>query len=220
MLRGGQVSCEFVDELGQRALRVHVGDTAEILAGLVDLGDVHQRRRRARRDDRCAVGQVRQRGLHGVDRADEIGIDHIRPCLNLWFALHSGDTSLRHNDIELAELGETLLECGTHLRGLAYVGLGRDDAPALLLDETRGLFEILGRGHRVPDRRDVLAQVHRDDVRALLGQTHRMTAALPASGTGDERDLAFYTPPHCCFLSLAFSVGRFADGRIRCCVRR
>ncbi len=104
---GRQVGRELVDELRQRALGVHIGDAAEVLAGLVDLGDVHQGCGRARRDDRCACGQVRQSGLHGIDRADQVGIDHIGPRLNLWLALHARDAGLCDNDIELAELGET-----------------------------------------------------------------------------------------------------------------
>ncbi len=88
------------------------------------------------------------------------------------------------------------LERRTQLAGLAHVGLRGDDAAAGLLDELGGLLEVLGRRHRVADGRDVLAQVDRDDVGALLGQPDRVTAALPARGAGDECDFPL-NASHC-----------------------
>jgi hypothetical protein len=43
---------------------------------------------------------------------------------------------------------------------------------------------------------DLTADVGRDDVRALLGQPHRVAAALAARGTGDEGDLALEPSCH------------------------
>ena len=93
----------------------------------------------------------------------------------------------------MAELRDALLERGAQLRGLTHVGLCGEDAAARLLDEFGGLLEVLRRRHRVTDRRDVLAEVDRDDVGAFLGEPDRVTPALPASGTGDERDLSLYS---------------------------
>ena len=73
---------------------------------------------------------------------------------------------------------------------VANVDLGGDDAPVEVLDQVRGLGEVLGR--RTHRRRgvEVLADVDGDDVGAFLRQPHRVAAALAARRTGDERDLA------------------------------
>src|SRR5699024_1067821 len=105
-------------------------------------------------------------------------------------------TGLRYDDVQAAQLGDAVLERGLQLRGLAYVRLGRDHALAGLLDEGRGLLEILRRGHRVADGVDVLTEVNRDDVGAFLGQPYRMAAPLPACRPGDECDLSLYAS-HC-----------------------
>ena len=91
--------------------------------------------------------------------------------------------------------GDAVFECLLQLRGIAYVGLGGDDAPAGLLDEGGRLLEVLRRGHRVADGVDVLAQVHRDDVGAFFGQPDRVAAALPARCPGDEGDLPLQRVP-------------------------
>ena len=44
--------------------------------------------------------------------------------------------------------------------------------------------------------RERLADVDGDDVGALLGQPHRVAAALAARGAGDERDLALEPTSH------------------------
>ena len=43
-------------------------------------------------------------------------------------ALHAGDSGLRDHDVELAELGEPVVQRGAQLRGVAHVGLRDDDA--------------------------------------------------------------------------------------------
>ena len=88
----------------------------------------------------------------------------------------------------LPELGDAVLEDRLQLGRVTHVDLRRDNALSGLFDELRGLLEILRRGHRVADRREVLTAVDRDDVGAFLGEPDRMTAALPARGTGDECD--------------------------------
>ena len=85
-----------------------------------------------------------------------------------------------------------LLECRLQGAGVTHVDLGCDDPLARLLDELRGLFEVLRRGHRVADRREVLTSVDRDDVGALLGEPDRVAAALPACCAGDECDFSLY----------------------------
>jgi len=55
---------------------------------------------------------VRQRDLNGVDGADQVGVDHVAPGLQRRLPLHAGDTGLCHHDVELAELGESVVQRG------------------------------------------------------------------------------------------------------------
>src|SRR6266496_6030316 len=48
-----------------------------------------------------------------------------------------------------------------------------------------------------------ISQVDGDDVGALLGEPHRVAAALPPSGAGNEGDLALDTSCDCSDLSVA-----------------
>ena len=51
---------------------------------------------------------------------------------------------------------------------------GGDDAPVAVFDELGRLGQILRGGHAVADSRDIGADVHGDDVGALLGQPDRV----------------------------------------------
>jgi len=90
---------------------------------------VHVRRGRAGRDDRGTLAERGQRHLDRVDRADQVGVDHVRPGLQRRIALHRGDPGLCHHDVEPAQLGDSLLQCGAQLPPLTHVGLHRHDAP-------------------------------------------------------------------------------------------
>jgi hypothetical protein len=79
-------------------------------------------------------------------------------------------------------------------RGVANVGLRDHHSLIGLLDQARGLVEILRGCHRVSNGADVPAHVDRDDVGALVGQSNRVTAPLAASRARHERDLAGYPP--------------------------
>ncbi len=152
---------------------------------------------------------MRHCSLHGIDGADQVGVDHIGPGLSLRLTLHAGDTGLRDDDIDLAELVDALLDRCAHLRGVADVGLDRHDATAFLLDQTSRLVEIFLAGHRVADGREVLAPIDSDDVGALGCELDCMAAALTPRRAGDECDLAFYAS-HCSSLrsSMWFSQAR------------
>jgi hypothetical protein len=129
-----------------------------------------------------------------VDRADQVGVEHVRPGLQRRLALHRGDPGLRHHDVQPAQLGEARLQRLAELGPLAHVGLHRHDAPVLRFDQADRLLQVVRAGQRVLDRVDVVAQVDRDDVGALLGQPHRVAAALAARRARDEGDLALHTP--------------------------
>ncbi len=47
-----------------------------------------------------------KRGVDRVDGADQVGVDDIGPRLRPRLALHAGDTGLRDDDVDLAELGQ------------------------------------------------------------------------------------------------------------------
>jgi hypothetical protein len=135
---------------------------------------------------------VRQRDVDRVDRADQVGVDDVHPSLQGRLAFHARDAGLGYDDVDLAELGDAALQRLTELGRLADVGLRRDDAATGLLHQLGGLFEVLGRRHRVADGRDVLAQVDRDDVRAFFGEPDRVAAALAARRAGDKCDFPLH----------------------------
>lgn len=63
-------------------------------------------------------------------------------------------------------------------------------AVQMFLDQPDGLLEVVRCRHREGDAADLLADVHGDNVRALLCQPHRMATALAAGRASDEGDLA------------------------------
>ena len=69
------------------------------------------------------------------------------------------------------------------------VALLGHDAPTGLLDEVHGLVEIFGRGHRIGDAIDLVAEVERDDVGAFLCKPDGVRTALTAGRARDEDDL-------------------------------
>jgi hypothetical protein len=89
------------------------------------------------------------------------------------------------------------------------VSLAGDDPPVQGLDFLHGLGQVLACRHRVRHGADLVAEVDRDDVRALLRQPNRVAAALAPHRAGDEGDLALELSRHI-FLPFAVrsSVGR------------
>ena len=180
---------EVVDVLREQPLRVQVGGAARVGAGLVVLGDVHQRRGGAGGDDRGALAEVRQRDLDGVDGADQVGVHHVDP------GLHVGGSPFM----------PAIPACATTMSSLPSSAMPSSSAdfswPAsrtsafavttrcpVFSTNCGGLLEVFRRGHRVADGVEVLAQVDRDDVGAFLGEPDRVAAALSARGAGDECD--------------------------------
>ena len=136
----------------------------------------------------------------------EVDVDHRGPVgfAGLVQRLSAvADARVGDDDVELAEL----LDAGVHgfLEGVVVtdVDLGGVDPTVVSLHQVRGLGQILRRGggdqiHGV----DLLADVDRDDVGTLLGQSHRVRTALTARRAGDERDLAFDSTRHRYLVSL------------------
>ncbi|MDT5349615.1 MAG: hypothetical protein QOH91_2902 [Mycobacterium sp.] len=111
---------------------------------------------------------MRQRDLDRVDGTDQVDIDHVAPRLQCRPAFHAGNAGPCDHDVELAELGESGVESGAQLRGLAHVGPGDHGGLAGVFDEPGGYVEILGCRHRATDRVDVMAHVDGNDVDAFL----------------------------------------------------
>jgi len=103
-------------------------------------------------------------------------------------------TGVGADDIQPPELRDAVIDGGLQRRDIAHVRLAGDDPAVQRLDRLDRLGQVSLGGQGVADRRVVVADVHRDDVRALLGQPDRVTAPLPAGRPGDERDLAFELP--------------------------
>ncbi len=209
MPRGASSAASVVDVLRQQPLRVQVGRAAGIIAGIVVLGDVHQRRGGAGGDDRRALAQVRQRDLDGVDRADQVGVDDVDPGLQRRLALHAAMPACATTMSRWPNSARPRSSASRSWPASRTSACAVTMPPAGLLDELGGLLEILraspsgSRPSRSPG-----TDVDRDDVRALLGQPDRVAAALPARGAGDECDF----PLNASHLSMSF--------RFRCCDRR
>ena len=93
------------------------------------------------------------------------------------------------DEIEPAEFGDAVGHRRLEPFEVPDVTLLGHDAPTGLLDEVDRLVEILASRHRIGDAVDLIAQVERDDVGALLGEPDRVRAALTPGRARDEDDL-------------------------------
>ena len=73
--------------------------------------------------------------------------------------------------VDAAEFCDAVGDRGLQALEVTDVALLGDDAAAGLLDEIDGLIEVLRAGHRIWHGRHLLAQVERDDVGALFGES-------------------------------------------------
>ena len=104
--------------------------------------------------------------------AGEVDVDDVAPAVGA--RLHRRDTGVGDDDVEPAEFVEPGLQRGGQRSLIANIGLPRHDSGAGVLDELDRGGEIVGRGHRIGHRRDLVADVDRDDVRAVGGQPDRL----------------------------------------------
>ena len=188
----GQLAGQVVHEARHHPLGHHVGDAAGVGAHLLHRQRVHEGGGGAGRDDRGARLQVRQRRVDGVDDAEPVGVEYVRPGLQGLLALLADDAGVGHHDVELAELGDPAVDRFHQLRPLAHVGLHRDHPAVQGLDQAGGLLQVVRACQVVGETVDVVADVDRDDVRALLRQPHRVTPPLAAGGPGDEGHFALH----------------------------
>jgi hypothetical protein len=189
------VSCEFVGhgpgDADHAVLGGHVrGQERQAL----DSG------RGAGGDDRAAArrDEVRGGGHHGVPHPGQVGIQRVLPDGrgDLVPRLDGADTGVGADDIQPPQLSHAVVHGGLQRGEIAHVRLRSDDPAVQRLDRLDRLGQVGFGGQRVGHDVDLAADVHRDDVRALLGQPDRVTAALPAGRSGDERDLALNSSGH------------------------
>src|SRR4051812_48923090 len=142
---------------------------------------------------------MRHRGLDRLPHTAEVDVDGlVEDVLAHLVQLHAcrTDACVGDHDVEPPELLDAAADGGRQGVEVAYVDFGRDDAPIQVLDHVRGFGEVLRRGRGRCRVVEPAADVDRDDVGAFLRQPYRMAAALAASGTGDECDLAFHPSGH------------------------
>ena len=139
-------------------------------------------------------------GFDRLPHAGQVDVDHVGP---VGFArvverlAAVADTGVGADDVQSPQLLDPAVNRGLDRVVIPYVDLGRDDAPVQLLDQIRSLREVIGGGRRdLGVAADRPADIDGDDVRALFGEPNRVAAALAASRTGDESNLALYPSRH------------------------
>ena len=136
---------------------------------------------RAGEDDRSAPfpgDQMRDRGLRGVERTDQIHVEDVGP--------HVRDlprsVSSRNAIAAMPALASTMSsrpKCSTPASSaaltcieIAHVGDRAEHLAARRLHQSDRLVELVAVGHRIAIRRDVGADVDADDVGAVGGEPH------------------------------------------------
>jgi hypothetical protein len=147
-------------------------------------------RRRRHQAAVAALDHVRHDRPEGVEHPGEVHRDHVVPLLGgeLGHRAGAADAGVGDDDIDLAELGDRLRDRGLHRGAVADVGRDGERASPGLLDELRGLLQLVTLAEAVRHRRDVAAQVGDHHIGAGVGQRHRVGATLPARPAGDERN--------------------------------
>ncbi|ELP48203.1 hypothetical protein D522_00696 [Mycobacterium avium subsp. paratuberculosis S5] len=128
--------------------------------------------------------------MDGVDDTDEVDVKGIDEALDGNVVAKRADSGISHNDVQAAELSDRFIEERLQTDPVADIHLCGDNAATGLLDELRGVVQVSPCGQCVLIAGNVLADVHDDEVGAFIGQVHRMAAALAATSTCHERNLA------------------------------
>src|SRR5947209_881561 len=144
-------------------------------------------------------------GFHGLPYAAQVDVDHGGPVAFTGLVQRLtavANAGVGNDDVQPAELLDTGVDRGLECVVVTNIDLGGVDPAVLSLDQVGRLGQVLWRGggdqiHSV----DLLTDVHRDDVGALLGQPHRVRTALTAGSTGDEGHLAFDSTRHLYLIS-------------------
>ena len=128
--------------------------------------------------------------VHEVEHATQVHVDGIGERLRRQARGQRTDAGVGDHDVKTAQLGNAAVDRRGQRCPVAHVRDLGERTLTLLLDEPRGLVEVLGPGQWVFVGFDVFAQVHRDDVGTLGGEHPRVRAPLTARGSADHRHLA------------------------------
>ena len=133
--------------------------------------------------------------LHGVERASEVDVDDVLPLVlrQLVSASPVENASVGNNGGDGTKFVNAAL--GKCLEGIwvTNVDMPGNDSLASRLNKTDGFSKIFGSRRLNTTCSHGTANVADDDIGALFSHTHRMRAALSASCSGDECDLASET---------------------------
>ena len=103
--------------------------------------------------------------------------------------------ALATDDVEMPELGDALVDGGRQCHAVPHVGDRGEGALPFLLDQSRGLVEVLRSGQRILVGFNVRTQVHRNNVGPLRGKHACVRTPLTARGSADHGHLARH-PAH------------------------
>src|SRR3954454_2359183 len=141
----------------------------------------------------------------GFPYTRKVYVDHVLPVVLAGLVKCCSavpDSSVGDDDVEPPQLLDTTIHDCLQCVVIAHIDLGRDDAAIMCLHQIGGFDEVIGcRRGDLAAAADRLTDVDRDDVGTLLRQSHRLAAALSASSTRNEGDLAFDPTRHIPLLS-------------------
>ena len=130
-----------------------------------------------------------------IEHAEQVHVHRVGEGLRGQARGERADAGVGDHDVEMPELGDALVDRGRQRHAVAHVGDRGEGALPFLLDQSRGLVEILRPGQRILVGLDVRAQVHRDDVGPLRGEHPCVRTPLTARGSADHGHLARH-PAH------------------------
>ena len=119
-----------------------------------------------------------------IDDVHELALGHLVD------AAPGEHTGIDDDVVESAELGDAVGHELLLARQVTGIELAGKNIAARGLDLAHGLFHVFGGGHRITDLGDLTTYVEPDDRCAFLGESDRVTAALPAGDARDVDDLA------------------------------
>ena len=143
----------------------------------------------------AALKKMWEHCLHGVERASEVDVDDVLPLILCEFVGPGPveNACVGNNGGDATEFVDASLCKCLQLRRLTHVDVVPDDALAGGLNKTNGFSEIFGCRRHDAAGTNGTADVADDDIGALFGHAHCVRTTLPASGSGDECDLASET---------------------------
>ena len=135
---------------------------------------------------------MRRNGLRRLPHAGEVYTDHLVPLLagELPERAERPDAGVRDQDVDLAELGYANCHRRIQLFLRADIGLHRNPASVMSLNEPDSLVEVVLGRELVGNGRQLVNDIGDDHVGALARARHRVSPSLPSCAPGDEGHFA------------------------------